>query len=204
MLVLVVTGGIGSGKSEVCKILSGKGLKVQYNADAKAKALYSSHPELVSVLEKSLECRLRDADDVFVPSLLASRIFSDKEALQTVESVVFPALLADFRDFQKANQECDTIVFESATILDKPYFEGFGDRILLVDAPVQKRLERASQRDGADYETIRARMDNQKYINSLSEGNADPRIDAVIINDGSLQELEKKIEELLPLLQSPR
>ena len=47
MKVLAVTGGIGSGKSEVCRILADKGLTLQYNADSRAKALYVERPGLL-------------------------------------------------------------------------------------------------------------------------------------------------------------
>ena len=48
MMVLVVTGGIGSGKSEVCRIMRDMGYRCQYNADARAKALYEEHPTLLA------------------------------------------------------------------------------------------------------------------------------------------------------------
>lgn len=196
MKVLVVTGGIGSGKSEVCRILARNGLKSQYNADRRVKELYSSVPGLIDSIESGLGCRLRDDEGKFVPQLLAQRIFSDREALEAVESLVFPELIADFRSFAD-NADEDIVVFESATILEKPQFEGFGDKVLLVDAPVQIRLERACARDGADRDMIAARMANQKLMNALSEGSYDPGIDAVVVNDGTLEELENKVNEIM-------
>lgn len=196
MKILVVTGGIGSGKSEVCRILAKKGLKTQYDADSKVKDLYSALPDLVVSIEVRLGCRLRDGEGRFVPQLLAQRIFSDREALETVESLVFPELMSDFRSFADAADD-DIVVFESATILEKPQFNGFGDKVLLVDAPVHIRLERACSRDGADRDKIKARMGNQKLMNFLSEGGSDPRIDAVVVNDASLEELERKVDEVM-------
>ena len=60
MKILVITGGIGSGKSEVCRILAQKGLTVQYNADAKVKELYDTVPGLLESIEDRLGCSLRD------------------------------------------------------------------------------------------------------------------------------------------------
>ena len=76
MKTLVITGGIGSGKSEVCRILERYGVVARYDADARVKALYSAHPTLLDDIEKALECRLRNDDGCFVPSLLSARIFS--------------------------------------------------------------------------------------------------------------------------------
>ena len=68
---------------------------------------------------------------------------------------------------------------------------------VLVDAPFELRLERACARDGVSSQAIMSRMMNQKLMNALSEGHADPRIDYVISNDGSFEELKKKVKDLL-------
>ena len=191
MMVIIVTGGIGSGKSLVCRILNEMGITAQYDADSRAKALYEEHPTLLSDIEKSLGCSLKDTDGRFQPAELASVIFAERSALETVESLLFPVLLDDFRSFAGTCGE-DIVVFESATVLEKPQFKGFGDKVILVDAPFEVRLERACRRDGAEREKVLARMRNQKLMNELSEGMEDPRIDCKILNDCSLDELERR------------
>ena len=193
MKIVVVTGGIGSGKSVVCRVMRGKGWTAQYNADARVKALYSEKAGLLESLENSL----RDDDGVFQPRSLAQVIFSDKEALKKVEALVFPALLEDFEAYRKKNAGAEVIIFESATILEKPQFDGFGDVTVLVDAPLQTRLERACERDKASVEAVQARMANQPLMNSLSQGNNDSRVDFVLENTSGLAELESKVEELM-------
>ena len=81
------------------------------------------------------------------------------------------------------------MVFESATVLEKTQFDGFGDKIILVDAPFETRLERACRRDGADREKVLARMQNQKLMNDLSDESEDSRIDCKIMNDSTFEEL---------------
>ena len=196
MEVLVITGGIGSGKSEVCRILARNGLNAQYNADAKVKELYTTVPGLLESIEARLGCNLRDDSGQFIPQRLAQRIFSDRQDLEMVESLVFPALMEDFRSFALRSRS-SIVVFESATVLEKKQFDRFGDKIILVDAPVSLRLKRASMRDGADKEAIKARMENQKLMNEISAGASDPRIDAVINNDGTVAMLEDKIEKTM-------
>ena len=197
MEVLVVTGGIGSGKSEVCRILERNGLKAQYNADSKVKELYASCPDLLEKIEEKLQSPVRDSEGRFRPQLLAARIFSDNEALAAVEAIVFPALMEDFKAFARRYEASGIIVFESATVLEKPQFEGFGDKIVLVDAPVALRLDRACARDRADREAVKARMQNQKLMNALSEGVSDPRIDAVIVNDSTVAVLEDRVDKIM-------
>ena len=187
-MVLIVTGGIGSGKSQVCRILKDMGFQHQYDADSRAKALYEEHPTLLGDIEKSLGCSLRDEDGRFQKERLASVIFSDRNALEIVENHLFPVMIQDFESFAGASGE-GIVVFESATVLEKPQFNGFGDKVILVDAPFDLRLERACLRDGVDREKVLARMKNQKLMNQLSEGHEDSRIDYRIINDSSLDEL---------------
>lgn len=194
MKTIVVTGGIGSGKSEVCRIMSRMGIDFQYNADSRVKMLYSERPAIVEEIEQGLGCSLRDDDGNFVPAILAGKIFEDRDAMALVEGIVFPALMEDFEFYCKSHPENDIVVFESATVLEKPLFEGFGDYTILVDAPFDIRLTRACARDNVDSAAILARMNNQKLMNSFSAGHVDPRIDAVIMNVGSFEELQTKTE----------
>ncbi len=88
-----------------------------------------------------------------------------------------------------------TVVFESATILEKPQFDGFGDKVMFVDAPMDLRLERACMRDSSSRERILARIESQKLVNSLCGKPAGGRIDAVVVNDGTVQELQERVDE---------
>ena len=197
MRVLVVTGGIGSGKSVVCKMLHEKGLTRQYNADRRAKQLYTEYPEVLTSIENALCTSLIDEDGQFVPALLAAVIFKDRTALEKVEEILFPVMKQDFEAFASEAADDETVVFESATILEKPFFDGFGDYVVLVDAPVSLRLKRACTRDKVTEEQIRERMLNQPLLNSLSEGEKSERVGHVIMNDGSYEELQKKVEDFL-------
>lgn len=112
MEILVITGGIGSGKSEVCRILQqtyGCGV---YNADQRVKMLYDTHHTLLNDIEHMLGESLRGEDGKFIPSRLSARIFSDKDVLRQVEELVFPALTEDFEKWAKAYADDRFAVFE--------------------------------------------------------------------------------------------
>ena len=185
-MVIVVTGGIGSGKSEVCRILSDSYGFAVYEADRKAKELYVRYPELLNAIENALGCSFRDSSGVFQPSLMAARIFGDDEAISKVESLLFPYLIKDFKVF--AETSGNIIIFESATVLEKTQF---------VDAPFELRLERACMRDGAGHDAVLARMNGQKLMNALSSGLSDERIDEIIINNGSVDDLEVAVKGVM-------
>lgn len=194
MKVLVVTGGIGSGKSSVCRILHEKYGFPVYDADLHAKRLYIDTPSLLTDIESSLGVSLRDESGDFNSAELSKIVFGDSLALHKVEGLLFPVLLDDFNRW-KNSCSTDWVIFESATILEKPYFSGFGDVVILVDAPISLRKARAMARDKASEEKVSARMNQQPLMNRLSEGETDSRIDHIIRNDSSLPDLESEIRE---------
>ncbi|MBR5836235.1 MAG: dephospho-CoA kinase [Bacteroidales bacterium] len=197
MDILVVTGGIGSGKSEVCRILQALYGCGVYNADERVKRLYDVHPTLLSDIERLVEEPLRNEDGCFLPSRLSARIFSDRSLLKRVEELVFPALTDDFRTWADTYASDRFVVFESATILEKPQLKGFGDKVILVDSGIETRLERACLRDNATRESVYARMQNQKMMNSISEGKTEPEADAVIHNSGTLDDLKNNVMKVI-------
>lgn len=197
-MVVIVTGGIGSGKSMVCRMIRDiYGFPV-YEADKRAKDLYVRYPELLESIEKALSCSVRDSGGNFQPRLLAERIFADADALALVESLLFPFMMSDFREF--AENSGNIIIFESATVLEKPQFDGFGDKVVLVDAPRETRIERACARDGISREAVLARMDAQKLMNAVSEGAVCSRIDEIIMNDGSADDLLEAVKGVMERL----
>lgn len=196
MTVLVVTGGIGSGKSLVCRLLHQKYGVPVYDADAKAKEIYGKYPAVVDMMEEVLGKCLRDCDGNFIPRALADVIFNDGSALQEVEKILFPVLKQDFLQWS-SEQEVELAVFESATILEKPMFKGFGDFVLLVDAPLQTRLARAAERDAVTPSAIERRAASQPLMNRLSDGGSDPRVGHVIYNSSTLEDLSRNLDEFM-------
>ena len=194
--VLVVTGGIGSGKSLVCRILKEKyGIPV-YEADQRAKRLYVEVPAMLQEIESALGRRLRNDDGSFAPMILADVIFNDPKALCQVEDILFPVMKQDFAEWAEG-QDAEVVAFESATVLEKPQFDGFGDIVILVNAPLDVRTARAMSRDGASKERIQSRMNAQPLMNRLSQGEADPRVDHVIDNGSTEEDLIRNLTKFI-------
>lgn len=166
-MILILSGGIGSGKSVAAGMLSEMYGFPVYCADARVKELYEEHPNLLEDIEKVLGCVLRDDEGRFVPSLLAREIFAEGNALDKVEALVFPVLKEDFEKWMGENPS-KVHILESATILEKEFFKGFGDLALIVTAPFDVRLARAMERDNASQMQVRARMDKQKIFSDPS------------------------------------
>lgn len=193
MTVLVITGGIGSGKTSACRFLEKEYGWPVYCADERVKGLYNSSPDLLDRIEVLLNRKFTDEEGRFVPSLLASVIFSDRESLEKVEGLVFPELTSDFDRWKSEHQGCSHVILESATILEKPSLRCLGDITVLIDAPVDERARRAASRDAATKESVLRRMDNQNLMNSISNGLVLADVDHVIINDSTEEELYSKL-----------
>ena len=194
MKVVVVTGGIGSGKSVACRMLEKQFGWPVYNADTKVKELYATSKTLLPSIEKALDINLRNAEGEFVPSLLAGRIFTDPQALAKVEELVFPELTSDFEEWKHKQGSADFVILESATILEKPQLKGMWDVLILIDAPIELRRARAAARDGVSEEVSAHRMQSQKLMNEVSLGRVIPQADVVILNDSTESKLQEKLQ----------
>ena len=201
MITIALTGGIGSGKSTVCCILTDRGIPV-YDTDSAAKRLYVSDDTLLDSVEEAFGCGLRLPGGSFDRQKLSSIVFSSPEKLRTLEGIVHPAVLKDFIRWKTMLEsrfdgvgESDTFygrepfcVIESAIILDKEEFMAEVDKVILVNASLQTRLKRACSRDGTDPGQVIRRMALQNFDIS--------KVDAVIRNDGDFKDLEKEVSKV--------
>lgn len=186
MLTVIVTGGIGSGKSAVCALLRKRGIPV-YDSDSRVKELYVCRRSLVPRLEKALGSPLRQADGTLDKARLAALIFSDEAARETLESIVYPILLEDFKRW-RSRQKAPFVVLESAIILTKPVFDGLADAVVLVDAPDELRIQRTMQRDGLSLEAVQRRISAQDIPME--------KVDVTLMNDGTLEDLSAAVERV--------
>ncbi len=190
MMTVAVTGGIGSGKSLFCSLLSARGIPV-YDSDSAAKRLYYEDDSLLDAAEAAFGVGLRLEDGSPDLHRLASIVFSSPEKLSVLEGIVHPAVLKDFKRWkvlQEVNGE-EICVIESAIILSKPAFLSAVDRVLLVNAPASLRLARACERDGVPAEKVLERMARQQF--DLSQ------VQDVVWNDGSVEALSKKVDAII-------
>jgi len=170
MRTILVTGGIASGKSEVCAHLQAKGYPV-YDCDSRTKGLYASVPGL----------RERVEEAIGVPLSQAEIIFRDPARREALEAVVYPEVLSDILRWREA-QQAEVVVIESAIALDKPIFDGLFDEVILVVAPLEVRLRRNPK--------AAARINAQPPI--------DPsRANYLIVNDGDIASLHSKTDDIL-------
>ena len=190
MITVVLTGGIGSGKSAVAAFLSSAGVPV-FDCDAAAKSVYAENPEVVDRIGERLCLPLRLAEGGLDRAALAKAVFSSEGALEIVENEVLPLVKAKLLQW-KSSLSAPLCVVESATILSKPLFDGAYDSAVLVDAPVRIRLRRILYRSGITREDALRRIAAQSYDPS--------RISGTILNDNNLRTLRSRTFALFSAL----
>lgn len=185
MMKVGVTGGIGSGKSTVCRLFAGRGVAV-YDSDAAAKRLMAS--ELRPAIEARFGAAAYGAAGELDRGYLAGIVFRDPAALADLNAIVHPAVMEDFAAWC-ARQQGDYVVLESA-ILFESGLEGHVDRTVAVLAPHALRLERTCRRDGCDREAVERRMAAQMDDDALQA-----RADYTLVNIRE-EELAADVERL--------
>ncbi len=181
-----ITGGIGSGKSTVCRMLAERGVAL-YNADSRAKELMSTSESLRKALIENFGAETFTAEGLN-RQYLAERVFNDAEQLRLLNSLVHPAVIADFEAWAE-EQEGHYVVFESA-ILFEAGLENRIDVVVAVMAPESLRVERVMARDGHSKEQVMARIKNQ-----MSDDERSDRSQYSIVNI-DVEDLEEDVEQL--------
>lgn len=157
MYKIGITGGIGSGKSTVCRMFCEHGIAV-YDSDSRAKKLMQESGAIRQQLIEVFGEECYNAEGLNRP-YLARCVFGDKDALQRLNSIVHPAVRTDFRRWAEEQQSA-YVIMESA-ILFEAGFETEVDTTLAVLAPKSMRVERTMQRDGVTREEVEQRMEHQ-------------------------------------------
>lgn len=181
-----ITGGIGSGKSTLCRLFQARGVAV-YDTDAAAKRLMVEQPALREAIIRQFGAESY-LEDTLNRSYLAQRVFSDPEQRVQLNSLVHPAVIADFEQWAEA-QTGEYVILESA-ILFEAGLDKHVDRTVAVLAPERLRIERTMQRDKTAEEQVRSRMAAQADDDTLRA-----RADISVVNIFE-EELESIVQEL--------
>lgn len=156
--LIAITGGIGSGKSVVSKMLTSMGYPV-YDCDSRAKAL----------MDKSEEIQLRLCNEVLSDCVidgkidrkrLAEKVFKDKEALNRLNQIVHSSVRIDLMTWSGLNQS--EIQFVETAILYQSGIDEMVDQVWDVDAPFDLRIERVMKRNSMSREDVIDRITSQE------------------------------------------
>jgi dephospho-CoA kinase len=191
MIKIGITGGIGSGKSVISRILRLLNYPV-YDSDFWAKELMNNNPNIQQALTKRFGHETYQNNTLNRP-FLAKQIFNNEDARLFVNSIVHPIVSQHFLDWAE-NQNTELVFIESA-ILFSSGLDKIIDTTIFVDAPQQIRLQRAKLRDNSTDTAILARINSQ----SQEELYAKKHSKYIINNDNQLliPQITTIIKELL-------
>lgn len=173
-----IAGGIGSGKSYVCKRLNRMGIEV-YDCDRAAKRLIRTSSQLRQELE-ALIGSLEKAD-------MARFLLASEENAQAIDAIVHPAV---FRDFEESGMEW----MESALMYESGIYR-LVDRVIVVTAPQEVRIRRVMERDQITREKVLEWMSRQ-----LPQEEVRQRADFEIINDGEA-DIDQQLKAIIEMIK---
>ncbi len=182
-----ITGGIGSGKSFVCRLLSQQGITV-YDCDSAAKRLMRTSPDIIrqltALIGPEAYIRQNNSDEWLLNKAVVSRFLLSSEVnAHAIDAIVHPAV---FRDFEESGQQW----MESAILFESGAYR-LVDRVIVVTAPQEIRIQRVMRRDHISREKALDWMGRQWSQEELRR-----RADFEIVNDGHA-DLRQQIDKIL-------
>ncbi len=181
MIKVGLTGNIASGKSQVEKILTELGYSI-LDTDNSAHFHLKNSKEVYDLFHTNERKEI------------AKTVFYDKEKLASLEKIIHPLVKKDIVNFFELNK-CEKIAFVSVPQLFEAKMEDMFDKIILVTAPYDTRLQRLIKRNNYEYKYAKLRLDSQ-----LPQEEKAKKSDLIIANDSDLEALKQKTTECLRLL----
>lgn len=183
MIILGITGGIGSGKTTVTNIFSLMNIPI-YIADIESKRITTSSPLVREKLIALFGAELYNGSELNKP-LLASHIFSDKSKMQQVNAIIHPEVEKDFVLWLEKHQGAKIVMHEAA-ILFESGFDKLVDKTITVYTPYEERIKRTMKRDNITREEVIGRISNQ-----MSDEKKKELSDFIIVNDNKHSLIEQ-------------
>jgi len=177
-----ITGGIGSGKTTVCKIFETLGIPIYY-ADLEAKQIISLNPAVKKQVKELLGNDSYYKNGKPNKTFIASQIFEDESLLESMNKIVHPAVQTDVERWYeniKAKGNALYVLKEAALLVENKSYKHL-NALIVVTCPENIRIKRVMDRDQVTEEAVRARIKNQ-----LPEEEKIRVSDFVINNDGSM------------------
>jgi dephospho-CoA kinase len=159
MIVVGITGGIGSGKSLVSRIFRQLGIPV-YDADDSARQLYDRYPELLERVRTEFGEDVLDQQGRVDRKKLAAVVFHDADKLKTLNRMVHPLVRRDFKDWMSAHRSAPYVMKEAAILFESGTHKDC-DFVITVTASPELRIQRVRNRDQRTVSEIRKVMEHQ-------------------------------------------
>lgn len=172
-----ITGGIGSGKSLVCKIFNALGVP-SYDADSRAKMVMTTDGILVEAIKKEFGVLSYDARGTLNRQHLANTVFNQPDKLKRLNELVHPRVALDYQQWIQSQANVKYVLKEAALLFESGSYQTL-NKIIVVTAPETLRVQRVLFRD-----PHRSAEQTKEIIrNQMAEVEKIKRADYVITND---------------------
>ena len=185
--IIGITGGIGSGKSLICKIFSTMNIPI-YDADSRAKYLINRDISLKNSIKNFLGENAYTPTGEYNRAWVASQVFNNPDLLKQLNSIVHPCVHKDSHDWVKNYPKSPFLLYEAA-LMKAAGDNNMFDKVIVVNAPINLRIKRIQARDKRSEQEIRDIIARQ-----ISDGDRLKIADYVIENDDKKPVLEQVLE----------
>lgn len=186
-----LTGGIGSGKSTVCRMLRDLGAWI-VDTDAIAHRLTAPGGRAIPAIAVQFGAEVISDSGAMDRARMRERVFADPAQRRALEAILHPMIGEDTRAEAAAAPEGAIVVFDVPLLVESGRWRAQVDRILVVDCPVETQIARVMQRNGWTAETVQRIIDQQ-----ASRAQRLAMADDVIVNDGlELEELAAEVRRI--------
>ena len=187
-MIVGLTGGIGSGKTAVSDLFQDLGITI-VDADLASRVVVEKGREELNKIAEHFGEDILTSDGELDRAKLREVIFNSEEEKLWLESLLHPAIASQIQKELDSSRSPYTILV--SPLLLETNQKNYCSTVLVVDVPVETQIERTSKRDNVSEEQIKSIIASQIDRDSRLE-----QADEVILNDGSIQDLESKVQEL--------
>lgn len=178
MLKVGITGGIGSGKTTVCKLFAVFGVPVYY-ADERAKAMTTSNASVKARIVAAFGVESYLPDGSYNRPYISGLVFKNTEKLALLNSIIHPAVIDDGIEWQKQHSHLPYILKEAALLFESGTYRDL-DKIIFVSAPESLKIQRVMNRDHLSEAQVKDRIQKQ-----MPDQEKRSKSDFLILNDGT-------------------
>lgn len=190
--IIGLTGGIGSGKTTIAKYFESKGIPV-YIADIEAKKIMDSNLVIGKVVD-AFGMDLLENDKINRAKLSAV-VFNNPEKLARLNAIIHPEVKIHFMDWVEKHKNFPIVIKETAILFESGSYKDC-DKIILVTAPKEVRIQRVMERDNITKDAVKARMSNQW------EDDKKMQLSDFVIQNIHLQEATNTADKIISALKN--
>jgi len=176
MIKVGITGGIGSGKSIVCKVFMHLGVPV-FHSDKYAREIINNNEEVKDSILKTFGRSIFNKN-IINRTALANIVFSDPKSLKALNTLIHPVVSKEFENWLQDKQKYKYILKEAAILIESGSYKSL-NKVICITCPEEERIRRVVKRDNISRENVVKRINMQ-----MSDKEKSKLSDFIINNDG--------------------